>query len=186
MPTLANPVTLTKQIAASSDDVNEEGTDFRWTDKTVWVGTGGSAAASYTGLRFTSISIPKGATIVSAHLEVYSSKGQWIAVSFQIAAEATDAFGGSLTFTSASRPSQRLLTSAKINHSSNVKWNGATWYSLDEMASVIQEAVNRPSWQSGNSLAIVLKGTGSAFGRKFVRSFDQSASLAPKLVVTYR
>jgi len=50
---------------------------------------------------------------------------------------------------------------------------------------VVQEVVNRGDWASGNSLSVILKGTGSAWGRKFVRSYNGSAANAPKLVITY-
>jgi hypothetical protein len=77
------------------------------------------------------------------------------------------------------------LTTAQVAHSSDVEWQANTWYSLDEMAEVVQEVVNRGDWASGNSLSVILKGTGSAWGRKFVRSYDGAAANAPKLVITY-
>jgi hypothetical protein len=56
---------------------------------------------------------------------------------------------------------------------------------MDEMVPVVQEVVNRADWQSGNSLSIIVRGTGGAWGRKFVRSYEAGASFAPRLVVTY-
>jgi hypothetical protein len=88
-------------------------------------------------------------------------------------------------FTSNSKPSQRTLTSQKLNHSSNVSWSANTWYMLDEMAPVVQEIINQPGWQSGNSLSIILKGAGSAWGRKFITSRDGSSANAPMLIVSY-
>jgi hypothetical protein len=99
---------------------------------------------------------------------------------------AADQAGNSAAFNTTTRPSLRTQTASKVTHSSNVKWLANTLYSLDEMKTVIQEIVNRPDWQSGNSLSIIIKGTSSgAYGRKFVRSVDADASTAPKLVVTY-
>lgn len=98
---------------------------------------------------------------------------------------AAEAIGNSPTFSTSNLPSQRTLTTQQVNHSSNTQWQANTWYALDEIAPVIQEVVNRADWQSSNSLSLILKGTGGAWGRKFVRSFDGSATNAPKLVVTY-
>src|SRR5258708_9251932 len=53
------------------------------------------------------------------------------------------------------------------------------------MAPVVQGVINRADWQSGHSLSLILTGTGSAWGRKFVTSVDGSAALAPKLVISY-
>ena len=97
-----------------------------------------------------------------------------------------DASGDSLAFSSTSRPSQRLQTASKVTHSDNVNWAANTWYSLDELKTVVQEVVNRPDWQSGNSLSLVVKGTATgSFARKFVRSVDGAAATAPRLVVSF-
>jgi hypothetical protein len=98
---------------------------------------------------------------------------------------AADDAGDSATFSTGNLPSQRALTSQTVSHSSNVQWLANTWYSLDEIAGVVQEVVARADWQSGNSLSLILQGTGSAFGRKFVTSFDGSPANAPRLVITY-
>jgi len=57
---------------------------------------------------------------------------------------------------------------------------------LNDIKTIIQEIVNRPDWQAGNTLSIVLRGTASGvWSRKFVKSFEAGASTAPKLVITY-
>jgi hypothetical protein len=172
----------TFQVTSSSDDVNEDGSTYSSNSATIWIGNGSSASSSFTGLRFTNISVPSGATITSARLKVYSSQSQWLSIKFSMAGELTP---GSATFSSTSKPSQRTLTVQKINHNSNVSWSANTWYLLDEIAPVVQEIVNQSGWQSGNSLSIILKGTGSAWGRKFFTSWDGSSANAPMLVITY-
>jgi RHS repeat-associated protein len=174
--------TVTVQVSASSDDVNQDNTSLTTTSSTAWLGNASSTTSSYTGLRFNNLAIPPGATITSAHLEVFSSQSQWVSMSFNIAAEA---IGNSPTFSTGNLPSQRTLTTQQVSHSSNVQWQASTWYSLNEMGPVVQEVVGRADWQSGNSLSIILKGTGGAWGRKSVRSFDGSPADAPKLVITY-
>jgi hypothetical protein len=175
--------TITTQISSSIDDVNELNGTLTTNGTTLWLGNGGSTTTSYTGLRFSAVAIPAGSTINSALLQVYSNQSQWISLAFSIAAEAS---GNSPGFTTASKPSQRAQTVNKIAHDDNVNWAANTWYSLDEMKSVVQEVIGRSDWQSGNSISIIMKGTGSgAFARKFVRSFEGTPANAPRLVITY-
>jgi type IV pilus assembly protein PilY1 len=176
------PTTVTLQISGSSDDVNQNGTSLASPSSTLWVGTYSSATSSYTGLRFNSVTIPAGATITSAQLEVFSSQTQWIGISLDLAAEN---IGNSPTFSTGNLPSQRALTAQTVGHSSNVQWLANTWYSLGEITDVIQSVIDRPDWQSGNSLSIILRGTGNAWGRKFVTSWDSSPATAPRLIITF-
>ena len=182
IPPTATPTSITLQVAASNDDVNEDGSSFEPAFNTIWLGTAASTSASFTGLRFTNVPLPQGATILSAHLEVFSSQSQWIRIQMSIAAEAAD---NSLPFSSSNRPSQRPRTNQRVTHDSDVQWQANTWYALDEMAGVIQEVVNRPGWAAGNALAIILQGSGGPYTRKFVVSFDGAAANAPRLVITY-
>lgn len=178
-----SPKTITLQIKASSNDVNQDGTVLGSTSTKVWLGTGANITSSYTGFRFQKVNIPKGAQILSAKLEVYSPNSPWISMSFALAGHNT---GNSPTFSTTNKPSQRPLTMAKFNHSSNVKWNTNTWYSFGNFKTVLQEIINRSDWQSGNSISLILKGTGTKYGRKYVTSFDGNPSLSPKLVITYK
>lgn len=182
-PTPAGPFTVTKQISASTDDVNQDNGNLSMTSSTLWVGNGQSTSVSFTGLRFTNITIPKDATITSAHIEFYVPQTSWITRSFSIYAHA---LGNSPTFSSNNRPSQRTLTAASVAYSSNNQWNANSWISLSEMKTVIQEVVNRSDWTSGNSVSIILKGTGSAYGRSFVTSYNGSVINSPKLIITYQ
>lgn len=67
--------------------------------------------------------------------------------------------------------SQRIVTQNFVSHSSNTSWSTNTWYKLDDISQVVQEIVNRSDWQSGNSLSLIIKGTGGNWARKFIRSF---------------
>ena len=181
--TQASQNTVNAQVATSTDDVNEDGATYDETINTVWLGNGENPT-SYLGLRFANINVPQGATITTAYLQFYSAQDIWINVDLSIQAEASD---NSATFTSASRPSQRTLTTTQVAHSSSEPWTINTWQDFDEMAAVIQEVINRPGWQSGNSLSVILQGTGSQYGRKFVMAYDNltDPALAPKLVIKY-
>lgn len=178
-----NSGSTTVSIKSSADDVNEAGGAFDATTSAIWIGNGGTTTTSYTGLRFTGVAIPRGATITSAQLQFYSVQKTWITINLQVAGEA---IGNSAVFSSGSRPSQRTaLTTARVNHSSNVNWNANTWYTLADVKSVVQEVVNLPSWTSGGSVSLILRGTGTNWGRKFAAAYEAGATLAPRLVITY-
>jgi len=173
---------LTAQVAASTDDANQDGSDVSIGAPTLWVGNASSPSSSYAGLRFTHLAIARGATISSAQLQVYSSQLQWQSIAFTLAGEAN---GNSPTFSPSDPPAARALTAHSVASSSNSQWQSNTWYSVAEMAPVVQEIVNRPDWQSGNSLSLIARGAGSAWGRKYAFSYSGSAASAPRLVISF-
>jgi Calx-beta domain/Bacterial Ig domain len=177
------PVTATFQIAGAADDVNEDGSNFDAGGSSVWLGNAASATASYTGLRFAGVSVPGGATIVSAHLEVNADATQWNSIAFEFAAEAA---AHSAVFSSTSRPSQRVLLAPRVNHASNAQWLANTWYGLNDIAPLVQGVVSQGGWNAGNALSLVMRGTANPWARKFARSFEANPAQAPRLVVTYR
>ena len=174
--------TATFQVQSGNDDVNEESGGFTADSSTVWAGSGATAATSYTGLRFTGVTIPPGAVVTSARLELRSANAQWLTIGFQYG---IDAAANSAAFTTGNRPSQRTLLPQTATHSSDQQWLASTWYQLDEIAPLVQAAVNQPGWASGNALSLVLRGTGSNWARKFATAFEGGAAFAPRLVVTY-
>jgi hypothetical protein len=163
--------------------VNQDGTANLTTSGTIWLGTGQSTSASYTGLRFTGITIPRNAVITSAYLEVYSTQNQWITIGFQVYGDNT---GNSSTFTMSTKPSQRSLTAQWGTYSANTQWLANQWYQIPSLAPVVQALINRSDWQSGNALTLILKGTSGQYGRKVAQSYDSDPSFAPRLVITYQ
>lgn len=175
--------TLSLQIKSGGDDVNQDGTGFNTTTSTVWFGNGSSTTSSYLGLRFGSVTIPKGAVIKSANLSFYSSQSQWLSIKTDIFADKSP---DSVSFSSTNKPSQRTLTTNKVTYSTNNQWNANTWYNMTDITSVMQEIVNQTGWISGKNISIIIKGTGSSFGRKYLKSYEGGTTLAPKLVITYQ
>ncbi len=175
--------TVALQVGNGGDDVTEDNTTFD-NSGSLWIGSGSSTATSYTGVRFTGVPIPQGATITSAYLSFNAASTQWVPLDIYLQAEAT---GNSQAFSSSSKPSQRTYTTQKIRHQSDSQWLANTWYSLDEMKTIIQEIVNRGDWQSNNSLAVILKGnSANPYSRKFIKAFENGAATAPKLVISFQ
>lgn len=181
--------TLTVQVAASSDDaaVNQTKSVYQETD--VWLVNDSSkngASQTYTvGLRFQSVTIPQGATINAATLDIYvrAIKDD---VNVDIHAEAAD---NAATFASTNTPEDRTRTTASVLWSATGLTDGTTdaWATSPDIASVVQEVVNRAGWTSGNSLAIICRGRIDAGIIRTLQymSYDGNTAKAAKLNVTY-
>jgi hypothetical protein len=171
------------QITEFADAVNEDGPNLTESSFDLWIGAGESEE-SYTGLRFENVSVPPGATIVSAQLEFYSPDIQWIGLEFEIAAESADS---SASFSVESRPSSRVLTATRVRYESDFRWEANTWYSLHEdLRDIIREVISRPGWQSGNSLSIIIHNMARPFSRKTVIGLESAVEFLPRLVIRYQ
>lgn len=183
--------TITAQIISGNDDVNEDGSTYTPGYYGLWLGTGANPNASYAGLRFTNLSIPRNATIVSAQLQVYSPTSAWVNVNMQIAG---DAAGNSAAFSSTSRPSQRTaLTTARVTYNDGSAWSADTWYTVTDVQAIVQEIVRGTGWNSGNSLSLILRAnSGTANVGKYALAQEGNSyygggnSRSIRLVITYR
>jgi glucose/arabinose dehydrogenase len=175
------PITATFPAVNSLDDVNEVATVVEATATTVWIGNGASSSASYTGLRFP-LTIPPGATISAARIEMNAAQTQWLSIGFEIGVEDS---GSATLFSASARPSSRVLTAGRVSHVSNAQWVANTWYTIGEVSPLLQEVVRRPDWTANSAAAFVLRGTGAVWGRKFARSVEGASTQAPRLVVTF-
>jgi hypothetical protein len=134
------------------------------------------------GIRFNGLSIPQGAVITNAYLQFQTDEVFSGATNVMIEGHATN---NAPTFTSANANiSSRTRTNAAVD------WTPAPWTSVGEagpdqqtpdIAAVIQEIVNRPQWLSGNSLALMIAGS----GRRTAESFNGDAAGAALLEVTF-
>ncbi|NVJ60249.1 MAG: DUF5011 domain-containing protein [Gammaproteobacteria bacterium] len=134
------------------------------------------------GLRFNNLTIPQNAVIKNAYLQFTADETNSGATVLQIRAHAADnapVFG-----TTSNNLSQRNLTSTSVS------WSPAAWNSVGESSSaqrtpslsgVIQQIVNRSGWNSGNSIAFVISGS----GERTAESFEGSSSNAAKLIIEY-
>lgn len=184
--------TITKRVAASSDDAEEEGPTGT-TPNRMWLSSSDielvsdfgspTAGVQKIGLRFTSMTIPAGATITGAYLifraivadpGMTNSDTTSLTIKGQLAANAS-------TFTSTSgNISGRSLTSASASWVPTT-WTTGTDYNSPSIVSVIQELVNQGTWASGNAMAVIITGT----GHRASPSWDKDAANAAQLVVTY-
>ena len=184
--TVPQPINTTireaEQVIVASDSANEDATGYAFGQSSLWIGKG--KGTSYTGLRFNNVNIPQGAIIKSAKLEVQPTITAFIPMGMNIYAQLTD---NSSTFNSSTKLSStsRVLSTSYVSYSSNVNWLANRWYVLNDISKVIQEVVNRPGWKPNNSMTIIMKGTGSDYGRKDIYAPAANPSASPRLIVTY-
>lgn len=138
------------------------------------------------GVRFTSVTIPPMATIVSAYIQ------------FAVDAFAKNTDPCVLNVYSENSANPATFSDNPFSLSSrsltpgSVTWNvsGSTWTVVgsagadqrtSDIKSLIQPLVFKTGWASGNAMAFFIKGTGT----REVESYDGDPTLAPLLVVTY-
>ena len=170
------------QISTGADDAEESATGTMYLESSdlelvfdYWNG----AAEQTVGLRFVGVAVPKGATITAASVRFRVDESSADATSLTIRGHDADdaaAFGmddGDL--------SSRPVTAAQV------PWTPGSWLTpgLDQetpdLAPVIQELVDRAGWSAGNSVVLLLTGT----GRRVAESYEGSAAGAAVLHVEY-
>ena len=174
------------QVAASSDDAEEhsDGTSpgpmesLSSSDLEMVL----EADIQTVGMRFNGVSVPPGVTVTNAYIQFKVDETGSTATSLTIQGEDID---NAPTFASSNgNISSRSRTAA------SVPWSPAAWTTRGEagpdqqtpnIASVIQEIVDRPGWSSGNSLAIIITGS----GKRVAESYDGDQAGAPLLHVEY-
>ncbi|MBX3102944.1 MAG: hypothetical protein KF690_10580 [Bacteroidetes bacterium] len=132
------------------------------------------------GVRFTNVLVPRGATVANA------------TVSFEVD-EAGAAGTTDLTFRAHNIDNSPEFTAGTGNISGRAQTTASvTWSAVPDpavnaalvtpdLASVVQEVVDRAGWQPGNALTILITGT----GRRTVEAFEGEQANAPFLAITY-
>jgi hypothetical protein len=120
------------------------------------------------GMRFSNFNVPQGATITRAYVQFMTDEVNTETTNLTIQGQAADnaaifTFGA---FNISSRPRTAASASWSPVPCTTVGLSGPD-QRTPELKSVIQEIVNRPGWMSGNSLAIIITGTGHRTARAF-------------------
>ena len=172
---------LQRPVVASADDAEEAatgGVNLNSTDLELVLD--GSRGNQIVGMRFTGVTVPKGATVSSAYIQFQADRATSTATALTIQGQAADNAG---SFTKAST---NISSRPRTAHS--VAWNPPGWptpgaagpaQQTPNIASVVQEIVSRPNWSSGNAMAIIITGS----GKRAAESFNGNAP--PVLRVEY-
>jgi hypothetical protein len=170
--TVDNPdtVVLDVPVAGGSDDA------FEWSDGKI-SRTGGDlelgfdrpkAMTTTTGIRFTGINVPRGATITGAYVQFQADEKNNDAASFNVRAESSD---NAAAFTSTA-----FSISTRPRTTASAAWAPAAWAAgaagpaqrTSDLSAVLQEVVDRPGWAAGNALVVIITGS----GRRTAESFE--------------
>ncbi|HHG85790.1 MAG TPA: PKD domain-containing protein, partial [Bacteroidetes bacterium] len=131
------------------------------------------------GMRFRGLNIPQGAYITNAFLEFTAGPNSTDPTNLTFVAENEDNVSA---FTNSNfNISIRNFTNASVNWNNVPAFFANQVYTTPVLNTLVQEVVNRTGWQSGNSLAIVVTGT----GHRNAKSFNFNPAQAPRLVVEY-
>lgn len=151
--------------------------------------SGNPVSKRLTGIRFASVSIPLGATIVSANIDFTDQGNGSGTPSLTIVGQKT-ANPGSFT-NSSSNISSRINTSAKKT-SASVTWSSisdpssGSVITTPDLSGVVQELVNQTDWIDGNPMVFVFTPTTSA-GYRIVEARERNSSDNPAVLrVTYQ
>ena len=178
--TAAGATTVEYRTIASTDDGEEFSTGKMYLNSTD-LELIHDTSDQTVGMRWLGVAIPPGATITAAWIQ-FASKEAWSDVTnLTFAGQAADTVAtfGSADFSVSSRP----RTSATMS------WAPVPWLAGEtgpnektpDMGNVIREIVSRPGWKSGNSLAVIVTGT----GHRTAYAWDGKAASAPLLHIEY-
>ena len=166
-------------VAAGSDDAEQtiSNGSMSLSETTIDLGAE-SSAPQIAGFRFTNISIPPKAKIVNAYIEFETTGLSQSGSDFIIKMEDNPNPG---TFQNSTGN-----LSGRLKLVNSVTWENAGSWSVankrkktSNLASLVQEMIDNPSWQSGNAMAFFIEGSGT----RGLKSFE--AGKAPVLVITF-
>jgi hypothetical protein len=156
------------RVLDKADDGNwtEGDTDF-WTEPTndLVVGQWGEYGAANAYLRFQNVTVPQGAhiTVATVGLTAYGATTAQT-VNWRISAVDAD---NALAPTTYSAAENATRTTAHVDWSAIEAWSADTLYHTPDLATVIQEVVDRPGWVSGNSIVVYLEDNSSTAGNVY-------------------
>ncbi len=179
----AQATSIERSIVSTLDDAEES--DSGW----VLIGSSdlelvadSSRGNQLVGLRFTDLHIPQGATITSATIQFDVDETGDEATSLQFRAQASD--------NAAVFSSNNFDLSSRATTAESVTWDAPAWPSrpaagpdqrTPDLATIFQEVVDRPGWQTGGAIAVIISGT----GKRVATSFDKNPAAAPKLALEF-
>ncbi len=136
------------------------------------------------GMRWQGVSVPQGASILRAYIELTTDETGSAATDLQLRGEAV---GDAAAFTNTTFDiSSRTSTTSVVAWTNVVPWLavGQT-HQTPNIASLVQEIVDRPDWATGNAMVIIAAPVGSNNGPRTAESYNGVPASAPLLYIEY-
>lgn len=177
-----NNTIISSTINSGSDDIEEyQSNGYMYLTSTDLEIVQDGSTLQKVGLRFNGINVPQGSTIEYAYIQFTADEDDSAATNLDVHAE--DADNAAAFSTTYYDLSNRTTTNAMVN------WVPSTWTKGDagsaqqtpDLSTVVQEVVNRAGWASGNSMAMIISGSGI----REAESYEGLASGAAKLFIEY-
>jgi len=178
--------TLNLQVGANADDgyCRHGAETFNATLGYTYLGSIAADAETDSFFRFTNVTIPQGATIVSATLTLTADANRGAdTVRTNVAAEDADNPAAPTTY---ANMVARVRTTALVAWDFTTDWVADSEYSPGSLTAVIKEVVDRGGWSSGNALIIYVDNDASTdVAARTCYSYDGSAAKAATLDIEY-
>ncbi len=181
-------VDATIQISEDTNDCINQSAEFRLHTKLSCGDYGGTEYDFETGVRFASVPIGREATIISAYLNFYGQNQIGSIPDTKIYGQDSD---DTVTFSTQSDFTNRPRTTAYEDWTPSSwslgGWPLFGWNTSPNIKDVIQEIVDRGSWQGGNALVLFWKDAqpgNQGYSRIFAFPYEDDASKAPKIEIS--
>jgi len=175
----------TATISQSSDDAEERtngdlsltSSDLEMVDDGGW-----GYNDQVIGLRFSTVNIPAGATIINAYIQFTCDETSSTTTNLSI--EVEDLINAPTFVDNTNNITNRTLFTTAIPWSNIPAWNNTGAATADEqtpnLSILVQHLVNKSGWAQGNPMVFVIKGT----GERIAEAFDGSDPA--QLIVEYQ
>ncbi|MDF1694812.1 MAG: Ig-like domain-containing protein [Saprospiraceae bacterium] len=173
-----SPTTVSYSISAGDDDVEEREDSTMYLNSTD-IEMAFDASSQTIGLRFNNVNVPDIANIQSARLVFKADETTSDPTTLTIEGELT---GNSQPFTAVDQNlTSRNRTASSTTWSDIEPWTAGNMYTSVYFTDVIQEIIDQGTWSSGNSLSIIITGT----GKRVAEAFDKSSSTPIELIIEF-
>jgi len=125
----------------------------------------------FTGWRFENIDIPQGAQIMDTRLEIFCSRRPSDTITIRYLGQASD---NAEPFSESQYDlSNRPVTWSGIIDSPE-PWQTKAWNASPDLSPILQEIIDRPGWEPGNTLALFAVNEGKG-GKRIIYTVDKTA-----------
>lgn len=175
---------FTKRVSASGDDGHTKAAiGFDSVNSVIYLGSVGGNSY-YCFFRFTNVTVPAGATIISAKITLTAAANR-AANTVNVDIYGNDV-GDATAPTSTAEYNALAETTAKVDWDAISAWTADTEYDTPDISDIVQEIVDRGDFSSGNAMQFKIKDSGStASVYRESYSFDGSAAKAALLTINY-